>query len=42
MRAAATLRAGLMWAPDTGRKTVVRAAMASPATRPQYTFIKKF
>ena len=37
MMAAERERAGLMWAPDTGRKMVARVAVASPATRPQYS-----
>ena len=37
MRAAATEMAGLICAPDTGRKMLVRVIMARPEVRPQYT-----
>ena len=39
MRAAARDTAGLMWAPDTGRKIVASVSIASPELSPQYTFI---
>ena len=39
MVAADTETAGLMCAPDTGRKMVVRVATASPATSPQYAWL---
>ena len=38
MSAVARDTAGLMWAPDTGRKIMVRVSIASPELRPQYTF----
>ena len=38
MRAAAMDIAGLVCAPDTGRKMVVREMMARPATIPQYAW----
>ena len=41
MSAVARDTAGLMWAPDTGRKIVVRVSIASPELRPQYTFTLK-
>ena len=41
MSAVARDTAGLMWAPDTGRKIVVRVSIASPELRPQYTFKEK-
>ena len=39
MVAADTETAGLMCAPDTGRKMVVSVAMARPATSPQYAWL---
>ena len=39
MVAADTETAGVMCAPDTGRKMVVRVATASPATSPQYAWL---
>ena len=38
MSAAAREMAGLMCAPDTGRKIVVRVNIASPELRPEYTW----
>ena len=38
MRAVARDTAGLMCAPDTGRKIVVSVNIASPELRPQYTW----
>ena len=35
MTARATETAGLMWAPDTGRKIVLRVIMARPELSPQ-------
>ena len=38
MTARATETVGLIWAPDTGRKIVLRVIIASPDVSPQYTW----